>query len=124
MLVADASAVLAILKDEPGAVEAERLIRGGVIGAANLVEAVTRGEEYGVPAAVTLSALSIWRLEIAAVDRATADQAMALWVMRKQGLSLGDRLCIGLALARGLPVLTADRRWAQLGLSTRVVLFR
>jgi PIN domain nuclease of toxin-antitoxin system len=124
MLVADTSAALAILKGEPGAAEAEGLIRGGVIGMANLVEAVTRGQEFGVAPAVTLSAFSIWGVEIAAVDRATADQAMTLWPLRKQGLSLGDRLCIGLALSRGLSVLTGDRRWRQLGLDVKVVLFR
>lgn len=124
MLVADTSAVLAILKGEPGAAEAERLIRGGVIGMANVVEAVARGQDYGITQAVTLSALSMWGLEIAPVDRATGDQAMSLSRFRKQGLSLGGRLCLGLALARGLPALTCDRKWKALDHGVSVVLFR
>lgn len=124
MLVADTSAVLAILKGEPGAAEAERLIRGGVIGMANMIEAVARGQDYGIAQAVTLSALSIWGVEIAPVDRATADQAMRLSPFRKQGISLGDRLCIGLALSRGLPTLTSDRKWKTLDLGVSVVVFR
>jgi ribonuclease VapC len=30
---------------------------------------------------------------------------------RTAGLSLGDRACLALAEARGLPVVTADRQW-------------
>lgn len=124
MLVADTSVVLAILKGEEGAAEGERLIRNGVIGVANLIEAAARGEEFGIETALTLSSLTIWNVEVAAIDRGVADQALALWRFRKQGISLGDRLCIGLARARGLGVLTGDRRWAELPLGVPVVLFR
>lgn len=120
----DTSAVLAVLYGEPGAVEAERALRGGVIGMANLVEVVSRGEAKGQPGARTLGYISAWGLEIAPVDRATADQAIALWNYRKPFLSLGDRLCIGLARARGWPILTGDRVWRDLSLGVEVRLFR
>ncbi len=32
---------------------------------------------------------------------------------RPLGLSLGDRACLALGLVRRLPILTADRRWAD-----------
>ena len=32
---------------------------------------------------------------------------------RQAGLSLGDRACLALALSLGLPVLTAERAWAE-----------
>jgi PIN domain nuclease of toxin-antitoxin system len=122
--VVDTSVLLAIAFDELGAEEAQRLARGGMLGMANLVETVTRGQEKGYPPETTLAFVSTLALEIVAIDRATADQAMALWMHRKPHLSLGDRLCIGLARARAMPVLTGDRVWKDLPLGVDVRLFR
>jgi PIN domain nuclease of toxin-antitoxin system len=40
------------------------------------------------------------------------------------GLSLGDRACLSLALARQAAVLTGDRDWCKLKLGVEVLLFR
>ena len=122
--VVDTTAVLAIARGEDGAEEAEQRARGGLLGMATFVEAAARGEELGFETSTTLALISRLGLTLAPVDRATADQAAALWKARKQNLSLGDRLCIGLARASGLPVLTGDRRWTSLELGVSVVLFR
>jgi ribonuclease VapC len=37
---------------------------------------------------------------------------------------LGDRCCLALAMVHALPVLTADRVWAQLDLGIEVELLR
>lgn len=123
-LVVDTSAILAIAFAEAGADEAQRLSRGGLIGMANFVELVTRGQEKGHPPESALAILSVLEIDVVPVDRATADQALPLWKQRKRNLSLGDRLCIGLARARGLAVLTGERRWKELDLGVNVVLFR
>jgi len=34
---------------------------------------------------------------------------------RERGISLGDRACMALALAEGLPAVTGERGWAALG---------
>jgi PIN domain nuclease of toxin-antitoxin system len=39
---------------------------------------------------------------------------------RAQGLSLGDRACLALAQALGLPVMTADRAWASLEVEIKI----
>lgn len=43
---------------------------------------------------------------------------------RSAGLSLGDRSALALGLARGLPVLTADRSWAALPVGVRIEVIR
>lgn len=52
------------------------------------------------------------------VEPLTAEDAIIIGELRPQtrdfGLSLADRVCLALALRLGLPVLTADRHWAEL----------
>lgn len=43
---------------------------------------------------------------------------------RRQGISLGDAACLAAAEILRLPVLTADRAWAGLGLPVEVRLLR
>jgi PIN domain nuclease of toxin-antitoxin system len=43
---------------------------------------------------------------------------------RRKGISLGDRYCLQLAMELGVPVLTTDRVWAELGLGVEVELIR
>ena len=123
-LVIDTSAILAIAFAEQGADEAQRLARHGFMGMANFVEAVTRGQEKGHPPERVVAILSMLQIELVPIDRAAADQALPLWKWRRRSLALGDRLCIGLARARGLGVLTGERRWKELDLGVNVVLFR
>lgn len=59
--VLDASAVLALLHDEPGASEVEPWIADGVVSAVNLAEVVGELLEAGMPEGPTLTALRGWR---------------------------------------------------------------
>lgn len=43
---------------------------------------------------------------------------------RAFGLSLGDRACLALGMELGLPVLTADRVWASIGLAVTIETIR
>lgn len=59
------------------------------------------------------------------LDRKLGLRAGALWrEVKPWGLSLGDRCCIALAEREGLPVLTSDKRWADLPLNVEVRLFK
>jgi PIN domain nuclease of toxin-antitoxin system len=51
-------------------------------------------------------------LAIVPFDVDDAEQAARLWTPGS-GLSLADRACLALGLRHGVPVLTADRAWAQ-----------
>ena len=113
--VIDTSALLAYLKEEPGAaVVRERLLRGA--GASTLIvqELVSKLVEGGgdVEGAVrTTDDLGLTAFDL---TRPLAIEAGAMIaVTRPRGLSHGDRACLALARALGLPAVTADRAWAE-----------
>jgi ribonuclease VapC len=112
-VIADASAVLAVLQGEvDGAVLADEDV---VVGAVNLTEVVGKLAERGMPAEEIQQVLATLDLR---VDPFGEDDAHRTGLLRQQtrehGLSLADRACIALALKRLLPVLTADREWGSL----------
>jgi ribonuclease VapC len=125
MIVLDTSAVLAFVFDEQGA----RMVQGH-LGAANVcsvnvTEIIAKmiDRKWAVERAIaTFEALGV---EVTPYDRALSLRA---GVMRKatknQGLSLGDRACLSLAERERLPVLTADRAWADLGIGVDVRVIR
>lgn len=124
-VVLDSSAVLAVINGEAGAESVEDVLAGGSIGAANFSEVlsklVDRGHDDGAAAAV-LDALP---LTVLPMDAAQARRAGLLRRRtRALGLSLGDRACLALAVETGLPVVTADRAWAQLDLGVEVTVIR
>ena len=119
--VLDASALLALLNDEPGADVVARTVPHGVVCAVNHSEVVAKLSGAGVPAADIVAALGGLGLEVVAFDEALSLAAGLLrTVTAHLGLSLGDRACLALAQARGLPALTADRVWLDLDLEVEV----
>ncbi|MFN2322574.1 MAG: PIN domain-containing protein [Trueperaceae bacterium] len=124
--VLDASAVLALLGDEPGAERvAAAIVGGAAIGAVNLTEVLTKLSDIGMPRAAAEDALEGLGLEVVAFDADAARAAAALREpTRARGLSLGDRAAMALAAARGAQVLTADRAWVDAVPEIEVVLVR
>jgi ribonuclease VapC len=124
--VLDASAVLALLFEEPGAEVVRAQLRTGVIGAANLAEVLAKLSDHGLPAVEAVRAVTILGLEVAPMTEAQAGRSAELRPMtRAVGLSLGDRACLALAAELGAPVLTADRSWDAVagaaGVSVQVI---
>ena len=125
MIVVDASALIAVLKKEPGADVAERHMVEPVMSTVNLAETLTRIAEDGGDAADLKQRLDETPIRFVPVSDEHALAAALLRVATKAwGLSLGDRLCLALGLEEGLPVLTADRRWKELSVGVKVVLIR
>lgn len=124
-MLLDASALLALVLDEPGAEAVDRHLHMATISAANLSEAATRLTlEIDDPDAVNRLLDEIVR-SVIPVDQETAMKAAALvHKPRPFGLSLGDRLCLATALQGDLPVLTADRMWAKLDVPIAINLIR
>jgi PIN domain nuclease of toxin-antitoxin system len=124
--VLDASALLALIFEEPGAdIVRQAVNEGAVVGTVNFAEVVAQLADKGNAQAQISALLAPIRLEVVNFD---ADHAWRAGFLREgtksAGLSFGDRACLALGLVSGLPVLTADRIWAQLDLGVEVVLCR
>jgi PIN domain nuclease of toxin-antitoxin system len=117
-LVLDASALLAYLRDEPGAeLVAEAIADGAVISTVNLAEVFSRSADRGADPAkiadtLTQSGLLDGAITVEPFTTADAiDAARLRPLTRDAGLSLGDRACLALARRLGTPALTADTAW-------------
>jgi ribonuclease VapC len=117
-LVLDASALLAYLRDEPGAeLVAEAIADGVVISAVNLAEVFSRSADRGadpakIAAKLAQSGLLGGAITVESFTTADAiDAARLRPLTRDAGLSLGDRACLALARRLGTSALTADTAW-------------
>jgi PIN domain nuclease of toxin-antitoxin system len=122
--VLDASALLALFQDEPGAATvADALGKRALMSAANWAEVLSKLSDAGeapdgVAQRLEREGVLGTALVVVPLDHAQAMEIARLRVeTRPEGLSLGDRACLALGRATRLPVLTTDRAWADLGLA-------
>ena len=123
--VADASAVLAFVRGEPGEKHVAKVREQCVVAALNLTEAISRLIRYEMPADHVQGFLREAFPRIAPVDRDLAETSAVLHAAtRKLDLSYADCVCLALGSQRKATVLTADRRWKELKLDVTVELIR
>ena len=123
--VLDASAVLAALYREPGGEIVTRVLPRSLLSAVNASEVVARLIGRGTAPEVALQTVRDLDCRPVAVDMELGLRAGEMIALTKsKGLSLGDRICLALAEREGVPALTADRAWAELGLDIKVSLIR
>lgn len=124
--VLDASALLAVLFDEPGGDYVYGVMTGSQISVVNLSEVYATLLEGGMTfekAREVVDPLPVW---VRTFRDGHAWQTAKLRPLTKRfGLSLGDRACITAAMFADLPILTSDRRMAEardiLGLDIRMI---
>jgi ribonuclease VapC len=120
-IVLDASALMAVLREEPGAATVEAVLDHAAISAVNLSEVQAKLVERGTTAELAWSSLIDLDLEVIDFDLSQAKVTGDLRSLtRAQGLSLGDRACLALAQVLGLPAMTADRAWAGLAVGIEI----
>lgn len=124
--VLDASAILAVLQKEPGweKLTGEILDRS-IASAVNLAEVQSKLVKKGVPASrAWANALVIARSS----EPFTTDQARIAGDLiaqtEKLGLSLGDRACLALAVARKAEVYTTEQQWRNLKVGVPIHVIR
>jgi PIN domain nuclease of toxin-antitoxin system len=124
-IVADASAVIALLIGEPFTLFDPQRLANASISAVNLSEVLARLLEIGMPKGEVEIAVARLDLRVVAFDEMHAkDTARLRSATRHAGLSLGDRACLALGNRLGCPVVTGDRAWANLDIGVEVVLIR
>ncbi len=125
-VILDASALLALLKDETGAAKVASVIEKARISAVNLAEVVSFYIHLGMPADKVDEMLAPLPLDIVPADAELARRAGQMRAETAEaGLSLGDRFCLALAARAQATALTADRRWLtvaqRLGVSVELI---
>ncbi len=117
-IVFDASVILAAAFEEQGSQRVLSLLSKSAASTVNLAEVQSKLIEKGLSASTAWTVTRGLSNEVVPFDLEQSEIAGSLISStRTLGLSLGDRACLALAIARKLPVLTADRTWAKLELA-------
>jgi ribonuclease VapC len=125
-VVLDASVVLALLNEEPGAdALTAALLSDASCSTVNLAEvhsklvsAGGRSDEAWEDAISAIRDVEPFTEEHAKIAGGLVAQT------RARGLSLGDRACLALGIALKAPVYTADKSWRNLKLGVRIHVIR
>lgn len=112
--VLDASAVIALLRGEPGADTVAQAIGSAVISAVNLQEVWKQLLDGGAAPDMARQIVDTLRLDVRPHDEVAAWNAAALSsATRTAGSGLGDRSCMALAISERVPAMTADKAWEK-----------
>ena len=123
--ILDASALLAVLGDEPGCEVVAPLLDGAFVSTVNWSEVLARYMNLHLDTTGRGPEIESLGVSLAPFTSRQAEVAAGLVPLtRTAGLSLGDRACLALALdLSGQPV-TADRAWGQIDVGLEVRLIR
>ena len=123
--VIDASAMLALIKKEPGAEYVRARISRSLASTVNLAEVGAVLSDWGLSDDDIQTVTIKLGVESAPFDLHQAQLSAELRrVTRSMGLSLGDRACLALAKSATLSALTADRTWLDAGTDVEIELIR
>ena len=115
--VLDASAVIALIRGEPGASLVEDYVGDGLISTVTLQEVIKALLVRGIALESARGLIEALNLESRPHQVEDAYAAAALFQATKsKGSGLGDRTCMALAIAEGLPAITTDRAWGELAI--------
>ncbi len=124
-MVLDASALLALLRREPGGELVEPLVSKALISSVNWSEVVQKALDQQADIGGLREDLEALGLEIVPFNAPMAERAAAFRAStRHLGLSLGDRACLALAAELDLTAVTADRLWSDLSVGIAIQTIR
>ncbi len=109
----DASALLALMLQEPGEEQVRAVLDRCFITSVNVAEVISKLAREGVPSQTAITLVADLFLNIRTdISFAQAVSAGLLKANQRQlGLSLGDCICIVVAASAGAVAITADKQW-------------
>ena len=122
--VLDASALLAFLAGEPGGDAVEEALPSALVSTINMSEVIAKLLERRMSEVEVREVLRYLDCEVVDFPLERALRTARLRSLtRHQGLSLGDRACLALAIEHDLTVMTTDRVWGEIdvGIVVKVV---
>lgn len=123
--VLDASAIIALLRREPGAERVAAALARTAVSAVNLSEVVAWLVRSGLKDEDIHRTVDELDLDVSPFDTELAMSAGLLSRATQHfGLSLGDRACLALAQRLAVPALTTDRNWSALRVGVTIELIR
>ena len=113
-VVLDSSALIAMIRGEPGGDRVAKVLNGATMTASNLAEVGDFYVREGASRRDVEQAIGGLRITAVDVDLSLAlDASMLFTPTRTAGLSLADRLCLALAKRTDRRAVTADRAWSR-----------
>lgn len=124
--VLDASALIALVNNEPGGESVRPLMADAIMGAVNFGETIQALRRGGMPVEAVSAALTPLIPDPVPFDTNLAYIAASLHEKtRVFGLSFGDCACLALALFRRLPAVTAERKaWDGVEVGVKIIKIR
>ncbi len=123
--VLDASALLAFLAGEPGGDAVEEALPSAIVSTINMSEVIAKLKGRRMSEDEVREVLRYLDCEVVDFTLERAWRTARLRPLtRHQGLSLGDRACLALAIEHDLPVMTTDRVWGEIDVGVVVNVVR
>ena len=125
-IVLDASAILAVINNEPGAEKlTPDLLARAVVSTVNLAEVQTKLVSRGWTSEQAWEDATSPVREVVPFDEEQSRMVGDLVIQtRHLGLSLGDRACLALGTVIKVPVYTAENTWKKLKVAVRIHVIR
>lgn len=121
----DASALMAVLRGEPGSALVRARLPGALMSTVNYAEVLKKTIERGGSPALAEHVVRSASVLLVPFDQDQARATADLYPFTKHlGLSFADRACLALAAGRKAEVLTSERRMGQADIGVEVTLIR
>jgi len=124
-IVLDASAILALIQEEPGAEIIRPLLSQSMMSTVNVAESLTSLQKVDIGPEEGIEYMSLLINEIVSFD---LDQAVEVAILypkvKHKGLSLGDRACLTLGKKYHATIYTADKAWKNIDPELDIQLIR
>lgn len=125
-IVFDASALITLFAKEKGYENIRQYLRHAVVSSVNIAEVYKYCiETQNLSKEDCINLIKLTGIKIMEFDDEQAMiSAEIINDTKNYGLSLGDRACIALAMAKNYPVLTCDKIWQKAKLDVELIMGR